>query len=83
MPSPNVVTEEEYLRTMTGIGYENVTMDDISMHVFPGFIQFLRTRGMGWRLFTVVFKTLLVKNGARFVIVAGRKPGAKRDIPSL
>lgn len=85
MPSLNAVTEQEYLRTMCDIGYEDVILEDISTHVFPGFIQFLRTRGMAWRLFTGVFKTLLVKNGARFVIVVGRKPNAsaKRDIPSL
>lgn len=73
------------MRIMSNIGYEGVILEDISTHVFPGFIQFLRTRGMAWRLFTGVFKILLVKNGARFVIVAARKPNAsaKRDIPSL
>lgn len=75
MPLPNIITQQEYLRCMVNIGYEDVSLEDVSAHVFPGFMRFLQKRGFGWRIFVTVLNAMLVTKGARFVIITGSKPG--------
>ena len=82
MPPSNVVIQQEYMCIMTELGYEDVTIEDITSHVFPGFMRFLKQRGLMWRLFVFIFNTVLVKNGATFVIITGRKPSAPANILS-
>lgn len=79
MPPANVVTPQEYIRTMEEIGYTDITLVDISDHVFPGFMHFLGKRGLLWKAFVGAFG-VLVKQGARFVIVTGHKSGVAADM---
>ena len=72
MPRENMITKEEYVRSMEILGYEDVQLEDISEDVFPGFAQFLSSRGLGWRLFGKGI-TLLYAGGVRFVLVHGRR----------
>ncbi|TFK41101.1 hypothetical protein BDQ12DRAFT_424626 [Crucibulum laeve] len=72
MPKQNMITAKEYLRDMVEIGYTDVSLEDITEEVFPGFIRFLRSRGWGWWLFAAVLGSFR-NTGARFVIVSGRK----------
>ncbi|KAG6812486.1 hypothetical protein H0H92_002593 [Tricholoma furcatifolium] len=70
MPRQNIVSVEEYVAQMRKIGYEEVELEDITEHVFPGFVQFLKGRGAGWRAFGSIMDWYY-KAGARFVIVSG------------
>ena len=80
MPTANVITMREYIRSLKDIGYADVSLTDISEYVFPGFMQFLGKRGLLWKVFASMFG-MLVRQGARFVIVTGQKPGV--PTPSL
>ena len=73
MPTANIMTGQEYRRAMEKIGYIDVTLVDISDDVFPGFMHFLSKRGLLWKLFVGLFG-MLVKGGARYVLVTGQKP---------
>ncbi|KAJ3522055.1 hypothetical protein NM688_g8932 [Phlebia brevispora] len=73
MPKDNIVSCDAYVCEMESIGYEDVHLEDISADVFPGFIRFLSSRGVAWRLFSQMI-SLLVVLGVRFVVVSGRKP---------
>ncbi|KAG6878387.1 hypothetical protein C0993_007569 [Termitomyces sp. T159_Od127] len=70
MPKHNIVSAEEYVTQMRDIGYVDVKLEDITGEVFPGFVRFLKSRGMGWRFFGSVVDWYS-KAGARFVIVSG------------
>jgi len=63
---------DRYVEQLKSIGYVNVTMDDISEDVFPGFVRFLKGRGIGWRTFGFVMGWLY-SSGARFVIASGSR----------
>ncbi|KAK1232678.1 hypothetical protein PQX77_004154 [Marasmius sp. AFHP31] len=77
MPKENMISMEGYVEMMERIGYTDVKLEDISNDVFPGFIGFLRTRGMGWNFFATVLGLYVRKEGARFVIVTGRRSETK------
>uniref|UniRef100_D8PQU5 DUF7053 domain-containing protein n=1 Tax=Schizophyllum commune (strain H4-8 / FGSC 9210) TaxID=578458 RepID=D8PQU5_SCHCM len=51
MPSDNVWTKTTYVKNMEQIGYVDVTLEDITDEVFPGFVRFLKSRGRGWWAF--------------------------------
>lgn len=72
MPAENMVTKYQYVRMMENLGYEDVQMEDITGHVFPGFAAFLARRGFLWRLFAGVVAAFST-SGLRFVIVSGRR----------
>ncbi|KAJ7103470.1 S-adenosyl-L-methionine-dependent methyltransferase [Mycena belliarum] len=72
MPRANMVSTDEYVAQLRGIGYADVRLEDVSADVFPGFIRFLRTRGMGWKTFGALL-AVYAGAGARFVVVAGRR----------
>ena len=78
MARENMVSKNEYVRSMEAIGYEDIKMEDISDEVFPGFTGFLRKRGLLWSVFAGALNWL-VRRGARFVIVSGRKPIASSE----
>jgi len=74
MPSHNMVSAEEYIAQMRQIGFKEVVLEDVSSDVFPGFIQFLKGMGGGWRIFSWVISWYASDYvGSRFVIVSGRK----------
>jgi hypothetical protein len=72
MPRENMVSTEEYLTQMRGIGYKDVRLDDVTADVFPGFIRFLGTRGLGWAIFGQVMR-IFTGAGARFVVITGKR----------
>ncbi|KAJ3500401.1 hypothetical protein NLJ89_g9811 [Agrocybe chaxingu] len=72
MPPSNLISDEEYVAQMKEIGFIDVTLEDITPDVFPGFIAFLKGRGWGWWIFGMVMQCY-AGAGAKFVIVSGRK----------
>ncbi|KAL5641408.1 hypothetical protein ACGC1H_001774 [Rhizoctonia solani] len=68
----NMITMQEYAETMEQLGYQNVTIEDISSSVFPGFIAFLQKRGVGWRIFTWMIMAWWQTCGARFIVASGK-----------
>lgn len=76
MPGPNLVSDIDYVASMKDIGYVNVTLEDITPDVFPGFISFLKSRGVGWWIFGTSLEWY-TSAGAKFVIVSGQKPKLK------
>lgn len=72
MPAENIISTEDYVREMDNLGYKDVQLEDISKDVFPGFIKFLKGRGIGWWAFAN-FIGLWTEGGARFVIVSAVK----------
>jgi hypothetical protein len=73
MPKRNIISIEKYVQDMLDMGYVDVELEDVSEDVFPGFMRFLRSRGLGWSCFSGIVG-LCHKAGARFVVVAGSKP---------
>lgn len=73
MAAENIVTQKEYVHRMEEIGFTDVHLTDISPHVFPGFMRFLKSRGLLWQAFVAVFE-MFVNRGATFVIITGRRP---------
>ncbi|KAJ7492559.1 S-adenosyl-L-methionine-dependent methyltransferase [Mycena latifolia] len=69
MPRENMVSTDEYLAEMRGIGFTDVRLEDVTDDVFPGFIRFLGTRGLGWKTFGGVMG-VFAGAGARFVVVS-------------
>ncbi|KAJ6503487.1 S-adenosyl-L-methionine-dependent methyltransferase [Mycena vitilis] len=72
MPRENMLSTDEYVAQMRGVGFTDVRLEDITENVFPGFVSFLSKRGIGWWIFTRVFNVFR-GTGARFVIIAGIK----------
>lgn len=68
VPSENLITLSQYRAQLEGIGYDHVQIEDISEHVFPGFISFLSSRGLMWRLFAYMMD-LWWRAGGRYVLV--------------
>lgn len=72
MPQENIVSPEQYIMDMQSAGFREIQIDDISNHVFPGFVRFLKQKGVLWFLFGHVV-SILHRVGARFVIVTAHK----------
>lgn len=72
MPKENRVSTEEYIASMRRMGYVDVDMRDVTADVFPGFIKFLKGRGLGWWVFSKILE-VYTSAGARFVIVSGMR----------
>lgn len=72
MPRANVQSKLDYVAEMEALGYADVTMEDITEDVFPGFVRFLATQSLAFRLFGKSI-ILLQALGARFVIVTGTR----------
>ncbi|TFK41100.1 S-adenosyl-L-methionine-dependent methyltransferase [Crucibulum laeve] len=75
IPKQNMISREDYKRDMLAIGYVDVTVEDITDHVFPGFVRFLGSRGWLWPVFASMFGRLR-RAGGRYVIASGSKPAA-------
>ncbi|KAI0094671.1 hypothetical protein BDY19DRAFT_913950 [Irpex rosettiformis] len=73
MPSENVMTTEEYVAMLRGIGYVDVKLENITQDVFPGFVTFLKGRGLAFGILASHFERL-VSRGMLFVIVSASKP---------
>ena len=73
MPRENVTTTDEYIATLREIGYVDVELEDITQDVFPGFVAFLKGRGLAFRILASHFERL-VSRGMRFVIVSAARP---------
>ncbi|THV04886.1 S-adenosyl-L-methionine-dependent methyltransferase [Dendrothele bispora CBS 962.96] len=70
MPLENGISMDQYVEELKNIGYVNVTIEDISEDVFPGFVRFLKGRGLGWKIFGHSMEWLY-RSGARFVVASG------------
>jgi hypothetical protein len=74
MPLENRISVEGLAKQMRDdIGFDDVVYEDITEVVFPHFIPFLKSRGVGWWLFALVLQ-LYTSSGARFVVISGRRP---------
>ncbi|KLO13932.1 S-adenosyl-L-methionine-dependent methyltransferase [Schizopora paradoxa] len=73
MPRENMVTIDEYETQLRRVGFEDVSVRDITDDVFPGFRAFLRTKGWRW-LLTEWVVGLYAADGARFVLASAEKP---------
>ncbi|KAJ7038134.1 S-adenosyl-L-methionine-dependent methyltransferase [Mycena alexandri] len=69
MPAENMISTDEYLAQMRQVGFIDVQLEDITEDVFPKFISFLATQGVGWWIFSRVFN-IFWGSGARFVLVS-------------
>jgi hypothetical protein len=72
MPKANMISPENYVQALEQIGFVDVTIEDVSEDVFPGFVRFLKSRGMGWWFFGNVAEWY-AGVGARYVVVTGTK----------
>ncbi|KAJ3762857.1 hypothetical protein EV360DRAFT_34776 [Lentinula raphanica] len=72
MPQENAISIDDYIRCLEQIGYEDAKIEDISEDVFPGFVAFLKSRGLGWWLFGFVMYQYY-SAGARFVIASASR----------
>lgn len=68
VPSENLVTIAHYRTQLQSLGFTDVQIEDITEHVFPGFVSFLSSRGFMWRLFARMMQ-LWWRAGGRFVLV--------------
>ncbi|KAI0078936.1 hypothetical protein K474DRAFT_1659876 [Panus rudis PR-1116 ss-1] len=73
LPRENMISPQEYIASMTKIGYTEISLEDITDSVLPGFQRFLSSRGIVWFLFSMSMG-LVQGAGARFVLVKGRRP---------
>ncbi|KAJ7110152.1 S-adenosyl-L-methionine-dependent methyltransferase [Mycena epipterygia] len=72
MPRENMVSTTEYLAQMREVGFTDVRLEDVTADVFPGFIKFLWSRGLGWGAFGSILG-VFAGAGARFVLVKGTR----------
>lgn len=73
IPHENLVTIQEYESIMEQAGYQRVVVQDISSSVFPGFTEFLKSRGMGFWIFGWMIEAWWKICGARFIIASGER----------
>ncbi|EUC53875.1 methyltransferase domain protein [Rhizoctonia solani AG-3 Rhs1AP] len=73
MHPANMTSIQGYKETMERLGYQNVTIEDISSSVFPGFTSFLQKRGIGWWIFARMVVVWWRICGARFIIASGKR----------
>ncbi|KAG8704694.1 hypothetical protein FRC08_002083 [Ceratobasidium sp. 394] len=84
MPPENLITAADYEQTLLQAGYEKVSIEDVTLSVFPGFTTFLKSRGSGWWVFAWVMVVWWKVCGARFVIAKGTKPlGSMHDLGTI
>lgn len=72
VPSSNLITLSQYRAQLERIGYTDIAVVDVSDNVFPGFIAFLSTRGVLWKLFAGTLRRWWTFGG-RFVLVTACK----------
>ncbi|KAI0051694.1 S-adenosyl-L-methionine-dependent methyltransferase [Auriscalpium vulgare] len=73
MPRENMISRDAYIQDMEKLGYTDVSLEDITRSVFPGFRRYLKTQGLVWTVFASAIGGL-ESLGARFVIVSATKP---------
>lgn len=74
VPAVNIVPLPALAQQLLDLGFEDVAIEDVSDHVWPGFAAFLCQRGLFWRLAGQTIKWLGGSGGLRWVIVRARKP---------
>lgn len=74
IPKENIVSTREYIRSLEELGYTDVELEDITSDVFPGFVKFLCTKGVLWRVYASILGWYRRVVHMRFVVVTGRKP---------
>jgi len=72
VPGCNRLSAKEYGAQMERAGYVDISIQDVSEHVFPGFLAFLRDQGVWWRMMGFMLRTYASAD-VRFVIAAGSK----------
>ncbi|KAF5311828.1 hypothetical protein D9619_003207 [Psilocybe cf. subviscida] len=72
MPQANIISDSEYISQMQDLGYHDVSLENVTADVFPGFVKFLKSRGGGWYVFGCIMDCY-ARAGAQFVIISGRK----------
>lgn len=72
MPRANCVSLEEYEARLREMGYIDIEAEDITQDVFPKFLIFLKSRGIGWYIFARVFE--LVVPSLQFVMISAAQP---------
>jgi hypothetical protein len=72
VPSANLITRSEYSLQLASIGFVEIEVEDISEHVFPGFIIFLKSRGALWGVFASVVG-FWRRSGGTFVLVSATR----------
>ncbi|TFK75482.1 S-adenosyl-L-methionine-dependent methyltransferase [Pluteus cervinus] len=72
MPKSNQITTDGYIQQLEDLGYSEAELEDITRHVFPSFIRFLKSRGIGWWVFATILERY-VNCGVRFVVVSACK----------
>lgn len=73
MPRENMITKEQYIRDLQEIGFVDISVEDITDWVFPGFQSFLGKQGGEWKWFGRMVGWLERWKG-RFVIVTAARP---------
>lgn len=71
--SENLITPLEYISMLQALGYEDVSVEDISEDVFPGFSKFLSGRGGKWWVFSGIISAWY-RVGGRFVLASAQRP---------
>ncbi|KAJ7597097.1 hypothetical protein C8J56DRAFT_1107360 [Mycena floridula] len=67
IPAENAISKEQYILDMVQMGFTGVKLEDISPEVFPGFIRFLKRKGIRWWIFGT-FLEAYIALGAKFAI---------------
>jgi len=76
MPAENLISDEEYIAQLEEIGFVDISLEDITSDVFPGFVKFMKGRNWGWWVFGLIMNWY-ANAGAKFVIASGTKPSVK------
>jgi len=72
LPQANVWSKERYIQELREAGFEMHNFEDITAFVFPGFLTFLRSRGVMWALAECCIG-LWARNDGRYAIISATK----------
>ncbi len=73
VPMCNVLNKDQYLSELRAIGYGNLVVDDVTELVFPGFRNFLRSRGGVWNILERLGIGALADSDVRYIVVSAQK----------
>lgn len=73
VPAENLITLPQYHGQLHNIGFQDIQIEDISDHVFPGFVSFLSSRGFIWAVFASTIG-LWRRAGGKYVLVTATRP---------
>ncbi|KZS95934.1 hypothetical protein SISNIDRAFT_330150 [Sistotremastrum niveocremeum HHB9708] len=69
----NILTKDEYVKMVKDVGFAECQVEDITQDVFPGFRQFLRSRGGMWKIMEQYGIGAWVRSDGRFILVSAKK----------